>query len=47
MGIGTVELLIIVVIGLVYLAVPLATLAIMFLVYNKLNRIEETLNRKD
>lgn len=47
MGIGISELMIILVIGLVYLAIPLATLVIGFLIYTKLDRIEKSLNRKD
>lgn len=47
MGIGTVELVIILVVGLIFLAIPLATLMIGFLIYTKLDRIEKSLNQKN
>lgn len=47
MGIGVVELVVILVIGLIYLAIPLATLVIGFLIYTKLDRIEKSLHQND
>lgn len=47
MGIGVAELIIIFVIGLSFLAIPLATLVIGFLIYTKLDRIEKSLHPKD
>lgn len=47
MSIGVNELVIILVIGLSFLAIPLATLVIGFLIYTKLDRIEKVLNQKN
>ena len=47
MGIGSVELIIISLIGLIYLAVPAAILVLAILIYNKLNRIEQFMREKD
>jgi hypothetical protein len=46
MGIGGVELVFILLIGLIYLAVPAAILVLAILIYNKLNRIEQFLGEK-
>lgn len=47
MGIGGVEIIIILVIGLIFLAVPAAVLVLAFLIYSKLSRIEQLLIDKD
>jgi hypothetical protein len=46
MGIGGVELIFVLLIGLIYLAVPAAILVLAILIYNKLNRIEQFLGEK-
>jgi hypothetical protein len=46
-GLGVIELVIILVIGLIFLAIPLATLVIGFLIYTRLDRIEKSMNQKD
>ncbi|HZD55754.1 MAG TPA: hypothetical protein VE136_03455 [Anaerolineales bacterium] len=47
MGIGGVELIIISLIGLIYLAVPAAVLVLAILIYSKLNQIERLMREKD
>jgi hypothetical protein len=47
MGIGGVELIFILLIGLIYLAVPAATLVLAILIYSKLNQIEQMVREKD
>lgn len=47
MSIGSVELLIVGLIGLVYIAIPVATLVLLFLVYDKVRRIEQALDRRE
>lgn len=46
MGIGGVELIFILLIGLIYLAVPATTLVLAILIYSKLNQIEQFLGEK-
>lgn len=47
MGIGGVELIFILLIGLIYLAVPATTLVLAILIYSKLNQIEQMVREKD
>lgn len=47
MGIGGVELFFVLLIGLIYLAVPATTLVLAVLIYSKLNRIEELVREKE
>jgi hypothetical protein len=46
MGIGGAELVFVLLIGLIYLAVPAAILVLAILIYNKLNRIEQFLRER-
>lgn len=45
MPLGGVEILIIAIIGLVFLALPIATLILLFLIYQKVNQIERRLDQ--
>ena len=47
MAIGSVELLLILVVLLVYLAIPIATLILVILIKRKVDRIESTLPGRD
>jgi hypothetical protein len=47
MGIGGVELIIILIIGLIYLGIPAAVLVLALLIYNRLKRIEQLLMDKE
>ena len=47
MSIGSVELLIVGLIGLVTIAIPIATLVLLFLIYDKVRRIEQALDRRE
>jgi hypothetical protein len=43
-GFGTVEILIVLFLALIGLVIPVASLVLIFLIYNKLNRVEQFLN---
>jgi len=45
-GIGIVEVLIVLVVGLIGLAIPIATLIGVFLTYGKVRRIEQTMSER-
>ncbi len=47
MGLGVVELIILLVMGLIFLAIPTVTLVLAFLIYSKLDRIERAVSQKD
>jgi hypothetical protein len=47
MNIGPIEILILLVGGVVTLAVPVATLVLLFLIFDKVKRIEERLNQRE